>query len=74
MTKIGGPSVFPYQPAGLWEELSRGETFTAQEYRESHGRGPLPAQHVHVLEADGAAAVADHLRRARSREVHVRGG
>jgi hypothetical protein len=35
--RIGGPSVFPYQPAGLWEELSRGETFTAQEYHESTG-------------------------------------
>jgi len=35
--KIGGPSVFPYQPPGLWEELSRGETFTAQEYHESTG-------------------------------------
>ena len=34
---IGGPSVFPYQPPGLWEELSRGETFTAQEYHESEG-------------------------------------
>src|SRR5450432_4628931 len=34
---IGGPSVFPYQPPGLWEELSRGETFTAQEYRQSEG-------------------------------------
>jgi hypothetical protein len=34
---IGGPSVFPYQPSGLWEELSRGETFTAQEYHESEG-------------------------------------
>jgi hypothetical protein len=35
--ELGGPSVFPYQPAGLWEELSRGETFTAQEYHESSG-------------------------------------
>ena len=34
---IGGPSVFPYQPPGIWEELSRGETFTAQEYHESAG-------------------------------------
>src|SRR4030095_12889027 len=35
---IGGQSVFPYQPAGLWEEISRrGETFTAQEYHESQG-------------------------------------
>jgi len=36
-SQIGGPSVFPYQPPGLWEELSRGETFTAQEYHESQG-------------------------------------
>jgi hypothetical protein len=35
--EIGGPSVFPYQPPGLWEELSRGETFTAQEYHQSQG-------------------------------------
>jgi hypothetical protein len=35
--RIGGPSVYPYQPPGLWEELSRGETFTAQEYKESEG-------------------------------------
>jgi hypothetical protein len=35
--RIGGASVFPYQPAGIWEELSRGETFTAQEYHESVG-------------------------------------
>ena len=34
---VGGPSVFPYQPPGLWEELARGETFTAQEYHESVG-------------------------------------
>jgi hypothetical protein len=36
--EIGGPSVFPYQPAGIWEELARGETFTAQEYHESQGK------------------------------------
>ena len=47
---IGGPSVFPYQPPGLWEELSRGETFTAQEYHESEGAdlyrrcAPLPGR------------------------------
>ena len=68
---IGGPSVFPYQPAGLWEELSRGETFTAQEYHESEGPRPLPPQHVHVLETHRAAGRAHHLRRARSREMHL---
>jgi len=38
--RIGGESVSPYQPAGLWEELmSRedGDRFTAQKYVQSHG-------------------------------------
>lgn len=39
-TEIGGKSVSPYQPAGLWEELmSRddGANWTAQTYSQSHG-------------------------------------
>ncbi len=36
--EIGGPSVFPYQPAGLWEELAFGDGFSAQEYVQSHGK------------------------------------
>jgi hypothetical protein len=35
--KIGGPSVFPYQPDGLWEELTTGAEYTAQVYTQSHG-------------------------------------
>ncbi|MFM9962617.1 MAG: PSD1 and planctomycete cytochrome C domain-containing protein [Planctomycetaceae bacterium] len=38
--KLGGPSVSPYQPAGLWEELmarADGKNWTAQEYSQSHG-------------------------------------
>ena len=38
--RMGGASVFPYQPAGLWEELmerSDGDQFTAQKYVQSHG-------------------------------------
>lgn len=35
--KIGGRSVLPYQPAGLWEELAFGEAFSAQEYVQQHG-------------------------------------
>jgi hypothetical protein len=34
---IGGPSVLPYQPAGLWEELAFGDGFSAQSYEQSHG-------------------------------------
>jgi len=36
--RIGGPSVFPYQPKGLWEEMAYGGGFTAQTYKESTGR------------------------------------
>jgi hypothetical protein len=38
--RIGGASVSPYQPAGLWEELAfreDGKNWTAQSYTQSHG-------------------------------------
>ena len=38
--EVGGKSVSPYQPAGLWEELmsrSDGANFSAQSYVQSHG-------------------------------------
>jgi hypothetical protein len=34
VNKIGGPSVMPYQPAGLWEESGTGKS-----YAQSHGEG-----------------------------------
>jgi hypothetical protein len=34
---VGGPSVLPYQPKGLWEEMAFGEGFSAQSYQQSHG-------------------------------------
>ena len=34
---IGGPSVFPYQPPGLWEEMAFGDGFSMQTYVQSHG-------------------------------------
>jgi hypothetical protein len=34
---VGGPSVFPYQPAGLWEEMAFGDGFSMQSYVQSHG-------------------------------------
>ena len=36
--EIGGASVFPYQPAGLWEELAFGDGFTVQSYVPSEGK------------------------------------
>jgi hypothetical protein len=35
--KIGGPSVYPYQPKGIWEELAFGQGFTGQSYTEGKG-------------------------------------
>jgi hypothetical protein len=38
--RLGGKSVSPYQPAGLWEELmsrADGDNWTAQKYSQSHG-------------------------------------
>ncbi|HUS07363.1 MAG TPA: DUF1553 domain-containing protein, partial [Bryobacteraceae bacterium] len=34
---IGGASVFPYQPKGLWEDIAFGDVFSAQSYTPSHG-------------------------------------
>ena len=34
---IGGPSVYPYQPPGLWEEVAIGGDFSSQSYVQSHG-------------------------------------
>jgi hypothetical protein len=39
-SRIGGQSVSPYQPPGLWEELmsrADGDKWTAQKYTQSHG-------------------------------------
>jgi hypothetical protein len=35
--KIGGPSVKPYQPAGIWEEVSYGAGFSAQSFDQGEG-------------------------------------
>jgi hypothetical protein len=35
--QVGGPSVYPYQPAGLWEEIAFGGEFSSQKYVQSHG-------------------------------------
>ena len=37
-TRIGGPSVYPYQPAGLWEEMALGGGFSGQSYTPSTGK------------------------------------
>jgi hypothetical protein len=36
--QIGGPSVRPYQPPGLWEEMAFGEGYAGQTYEQSSGK------------------------------------
>jgi hypothetical protein len=36
--RIGGPSVYPYQPTGLWEETSYGDVYSAQSYSPGSGK------------------------------------
>jgi hypothetical protein len=35
--KVGGASVMPYQPKGLWEETAFGDVYSAQTYTQGHG-------------------------------------
>jgi hypothetical protein len=35
--KVGGPSVFPYQPKGVWEEIAYGDVYSAQTYHQDQG-------------------------------------
>jgi len=58
--KVGGPSVKPYQPDGLWEDAA-----TQHEYDARQGRGPLPSQPLHVLASHLPAAHDDRLRCAK---------
>ena len=62
---IGGPSVKPYQPAGLWEQSGTGKTYT-----QDHGAQAVSPQPVHVLAPHVAAAVdADLRRRCRAKSA-----
>jgi mono/diheme cytochrome c family protein len=46
--EVGGPSVYPYQPKGLWEEMAYGEGFTGQTYTPSRG-GELYRRSMYTL-------------------------
>jgi hypothetical protein len=35
--KLGGPSVFPYQPEGIWDDIAYGDVFSAQTYTPGSG-------------------------------------
>ena len=66
---VGGPSVKPPQPSGLWEAVAYTDSNTAH-FKADTGVGEDPSpQPLHVLEADLAAAADDHVRRPLARVV-----
>jgi len=58
--KIGGPSVKPYQPAGVWEAGSHQGSDT-KAYTQDHGEAFVPTQPLHFLETNGNDARYGHL-------------
>ena len=68
--KLGGPSVKPPQPAGLWEAVGYVGSNTAQLHGRHRARQGPPPQPVHVLEAHRPAAADEHLRRPVARGLH----
>ena len=69
---VGGPSVRPYQPPGIWETVAMEESNT-KIYLADRGEAQLSPQPLHLLEARSPAAVAGDLQRAHARAVR-RGG
>ena len=59
-TRMGGPSVHPYQPQGYWAYLN----FPPREWDDDAGRGPVPARRLHLVAAHVPAAEPARLRRA----------
>ncbi len=58
---VGGPSVKPYQPTGLWEETNAGENRgVLTKYVQDDGENLSPFL-VHLLETNPATAQYDHF-------------
>ena len=69
-TRIGGPSVYPYQPKGLWEEMAFGGGFSGQTYTQSTGEDLYRRSMYTVWKRTVPPPSADNVRRARPREVY----
>ena len=66
---LGGPSVKPYQPEGVWEAVAMPESNT-HFYRPDHGDRSVSPQPLHLLEAERAAGLAGCLQRSHPRDLH----
>ncbi len=67
--KLGGPSVKPYQPDGVWEAVAMIGSNT-RDYKHDTGDEALPPQPVHVLEAGRPAGLDGDFQRAQPRDLH----
>ena len=63
--KLGGPSVYPPQPEGVWNV-----PYSQMKWETSSGRGPQPQEPLHLLPPQLAVPEPDRLRRAEPRAVH----
>ena len=66
--KVGGPSVKPYQPEGVWEAVAMIGSNTPR-LQARQRRRPLPAQPVHLLEAGRPARPDGPPQRAQPRDL-----
>ena len=66
---VGGPSVKPPQPAGVWEAIANSGSNTLHFVADTGAREGPPPQPLHVLEAVHSTASDEHLRRPLARVV-----
>ena len=68
--KLGGPSVKPYQPDGVWEAVAMNVSNTSI-YRRDQGNSLYRRRSLYTfLETRGAAGQHGHLQRPQSRDLH----
>jgi hypothetical protein len=56
--EIGGPSVKPYQPKGVWESTTSGRGVLAS-YKQDHGPIIVPKGIIYHLQIDGSSSKSD---------------
>ena len=62
--KIGGPSVKPYQPPGIWDG-------TDSKYEQDKGNATVSPGPLRFLAALGTLSIVCHVRRAQPRSLHL---
>ena len=68
--RLGGPSVYPYQPDDLYKGVVVAADYPGTRYVVKQGRRSVSPQPVHVLETNGAASGDDGIRCAGPGVLH----